>query len=167
MMNGATIISLLKEDGAEDRLIFLYAGQVGQLFANFGGQISTPHGTNEVFVERNGQRIVFDNVLDTWVPLTEKLLETIPNTYTFAPKPESREMEMDYFARGCGLIKHSFVWSMDQIPKDLFAKVASNTNIAFRGRYTVTPWLPHISRIGQLINGWFVTEDDDFKVLYG
>lgn len=167
MMNGPTIIELLKKNGSEARLIYMYSGRLGQLFTNFGAQISTPIGTNLVYVENNGQRMVFDNMVNAWVPLTEALLESIPNTYTFAPRPESTEMEMDYYARGCGLLKHSFVWSMVQIPKELFAKVATNENIKFRGRYTVTPWLPHISQLGRLIKGWYVIEDDDWTILYG
>lgn len=160
------ILELLCERGAEARVIHSYCGQLGQLFDDFEAPISTPRGADCLRILVDGQYWVFDVIEDKWIPLTEQLLDSIPKTYTFAPRPSMVEMEMDYFVRGSGLLKHSFVWSVDAIPKELFAKVASMNNKKFHGRYTVTPWLPRIANLGRISSGWYIVDDEDWAIIY-
>lgn len=131
-------MDLIDPRGADSRIIHLMLGNLGQLFDDFNAPISTPKFASRLRVRDydSDQHEVFDTVLGEWVPLTEELYNRIPKTYTFAPRPENIEMEMDCFVRGCGLLKHSFVWSVNSIPKEDFEKVASNANIAWCGRYT-------------------------------
>lgn len=76
-------------------------------------------------------------------------------------------MEIDYFIRGCGLLKHQFIWSTDAVSKENFAKIASNTNVAFCGRYTLTPWFPQIQKLGRMTRGFYMIDDDDWLKIYG
>lgn len=150
-------------------MIHSFLGDLGQLFVNLNEPIAIPKGTNKIRVwdNDNQENQVYDTEADEWVTLSQSLYNSIPYTYTFAPQPQNVDMEIDFFARGCGLLKHSFIWSTDSIPKNNFAKIASNVNIAWRGRYTVTPWFPSIHSLGRMMNGYYVMEDTDWQKIYG
>lgn len=167
-MNRAEVLKLLSPQGAEDRCIYELTGNLGQLFKNFNDPISSPFFTEKLrILDVDTQKhVVFDTISQSWVELTNELLDSIPKTYTFASRPESVRMELDYFLRGCGLIKHSFIWSVDNIPKASFAKLRSQSNLDFHGRYTATPWLPQIKKLGRMIHGWYIIDDDDWNKIY-
>lgn len=157
-----------RKKGAEERAIHLMTGTLGQLFVDLNAPICKLRGANDWYIEdTDGQRAVFDTVTGKWVPLTKQLINIIPDTYTFAPRPENVSMELDYFVRGSGLINHSFVWSNPSIPKDLYAVVVTHTNFNFHGRYTVTPWVPKMKNLGRMVKGFYVVSDDDWNFLYG
>lgn len=133
--------------GAEARAIHEIIGTLGQLFDGLDNPIASPIGTNDIFVWDHHKEayMVYDNSTEDWVKLTSSLYESIPPTYTMVPGPQNVPMEMDYFARGVGLLKHEYVWSIDGIThgitKNVFAKIASKSNAFYRGRYTVLPWM--------------------------
>lgn len=163
------IFEMTSPQGGEERTVHTMLGRLGQLFRHFDRPISTPRGANQfrVFDNTNGRFEVFDKVLNNWVALDDEMLEHIPHTYTFAPKPVNKHMELDYFVRGVGLLKHSFIWSTKSIPKDHFALLKSIKNRDFNGRYTVTPWLPQIENLGRLEHGFYVIHTDDWLLTYG
>ena len=148
------------------RALHVINGTLGELFKDFDEPITAPKGTNTIFIEdpRNGKLEVFDNFENRWVSAT--ILESISPTFTFAPKPTNVYMELDYFLRGAGLPKHSYIWSTDSIPVDVFYSIRSDQNNFFRGRYTVTPWLPQIAKLGRIYEGFYETDDDDWELTF-
>lgn len=163
------MLEILSPNGAQKRMLHTVLGYLGQLFQNFDDPVTAPKGSRKLFVfDETKQRYeVFDNVLGEWIPLDLELYNNIPETYTFAPKPETIEMELDYFVRGAGLLKHNFVWAVDAIPPDIYRKVRSGTNQAYRGRYTLTPWLPQIAGLGRMECGFYSIDEDDWQKTFG
>ncbi|XP_055307484.1 uncharacterized protein LOC129571693 [Sitodiplosis mosellana] len=155
--------------GAEARAMHELTGTLGQLFDGLDNPIASPIGTNDIFVwdQHKDAYLVYDNFTEDWVKLTNSLYESIPPTYTMVPRPQNVQMEMDYFVRGVGLLKHAYVWSIDGIPKDVFPKIASTSNAFYRGRYTVLPWMPNVHSIGRMEKGFYVLDDEDWEKLYG
>lgn len=103
------LADLLNARGAEKRAIHANSGTLGQLFDDLNAPISKVRGANDWYIEdSNGQRVVFDKLTDEWVPLTKSFLKITPDTYSFVPRPENVQMELDYFVRGGGFINHSF-----------------------------------------------------------
>lgn len=150
------------------RLRHTMHGNLGELFRNFDDPISKPRGSNSLVIHdmETDIREIYDNVNEEWIPLTNDLRERIPPTFTFAPRPINVFMELDYFVRGAGLLNHSYIWSVDSIPRENFGKFQSNTNAAFRGRYTVTPWYPQIQTLGKLENGFYVINELDWHKIF-
>lgn len=165
----STVLKLLDPKTSNARVFHSLFGHVGQLFQNFDEAIAIPKGNTRMKIidPNRNQNEVFDNNANQWVPLTDDLFRSIPKTFTFAPKPVNVDMELDYYVRGAGLIKHSFIWATDAILKEHFSKIASNKNKEFIGRYTLTPWMPKISNLGRMLNGWYVIDDEDWEVMYG
>lgn len=162
-----SLAKLLDIKGAEERAIHLNNGVLGQLFVNLDAPVSKVKGANQWYIEdTDGQPAVYDTWTDKLVPLTKQIINIIPETYTYAPRPQNVDMELDYFVRGSGLINHTFIWSSPSIPKDIFATFATHTNFSFLGRYTVTPWVPKINNLGQMVNGFYVMEDEDWVFMY-
>lgn len=152
-------------DGAEACVLHTYFGILGQLFKDLNEPITAPKGANNIAVHchETGKSRVFDTIECRWITLNKLLIESIPPTFTFAPKPTSVDMELDYFLRAAGLIKHSFVWSTDSIPVETFYNVRSDRNNFFRGRYTLTPWLPQIGTLGHMTKyGFYCIDDEDW-----
>lgn len=162
------IIELLNPRRADARVIHGMLGTLGQLFDDINAPIATPKSVKRLRVRdcESGHYEVFDTEVGEWVHLTEELYNRIPRTFTFAPRPENAGMELDYFVRGCGLVKHSFVWSVNPIPRDVFEKVASNMNITWCGRYTLTPWFPRVQNLGRMMHGFYIMDDDDWRKIY-
>lgn len=105
-----TLLDLLSPNGQNQRLFHAVNGTLGQLLTNIEGPISRPKDADFWFVKNaEGQREVYDTSISQWVLLTDELLESIPKTYSFVPRPENAEIGLDYFVRGSGLLKHSFV----------------------------------------------------------
>lgn len=162
------LTKLLSGLSSEDRALYSNFGTLGQLFNNFDGPVATPKNANNwVFFGSDGKPSVYDTWEKKWVPLTNQLFNIIPNTYTFAPRPENVAMELDYFVRGSGLINHSFVWSHPSISKNEYGLVATHTNITNHGRFTVTPWVPHMNQLGRMQKGFYVLEHEDWNFIYG
>lgn len=86
--------------------------------------------------------MMYDNIFNEWVPFDPN---NVPWTYSYAPRPRSTLMELDYFLRSVGLIKHKYIW-VDHpergIHREIFAMIASRTNKEFLGRFTVTVAMP-------------------------
>lgn len=160
------ILKLLGPREPEERVVHTLLGTLGQLFQDFDAPIATPKCTNKIIVEDaySGRMEIYDNFENRWTSL--KVLESIPSTFTFAPKPTNLLMELDYFLRGAGLVKHSFVWASESIPVDVFYDIRSDRNNFFRGRYTVTPWLPKISNLGRMSDGFYEIDDMDWKLTF-
>lgn len=161
-------MDLLDPEKGVNREFHTEIGVLGQLFLNFDAPIAKTKGYDRIwgFSEGSRQPEVYDNTIGEWIPMTVELFHSISPTYTFAPKPHSILMELDYFLRGAGLVKHSFVWATESIPKDTFAKVRSVTNQQFRGRYTVTPWFPQIQTLGRQIGGEYVITEEDWDKMF-
>lgn len=86
-------------------------------------------------------------------------LDYVPKTYSFLPKPTDKNSELEYFVRMSCLVGHTIVWSRKQIPIDLFAQVASNTNRANRGKFTIAPWLESPHKIPKISQHGFLEYD--------
>lgn len=169
LMFQSYILDLLNPHCAEKRVIHKIFGNLGELFMDLNAPIAIPKGSNKLRLIdlKTGQYQVFDTQDNKWLTLNQELLDSIPKTYTYAPRPQNVDMELDYFVRGCGLVKHHFIWSVDALPKDDFAKITSNTNIAWRGRYTMTPWMPRIQNLGRMSGGFYELDNDDWAKIYG
>lgn len=161
-------MELLHPKGGVKRTMHTMLGTLGQLFINFDAPIARTLGSDRIRARDEGscQAEVFDNAIGEWIPMTPELFEAIPRTYTFAPQPDSVLMELDYFVRGAGLLKHAFVWATNSIPAETYCMVRCDTNKKFRGRYTVTPWLPSIHNLGQNIGGDYFISDEDWDVIF-
>lgn len=160
------ILELLGPREKEARVFHVMLGTLGQLFQDLNAPITSPKLTNKIVVEdeHSGKKEIFDNFENRWVSM--KVLEGIPSTFTFVPKPSNVLMELDYFLRGAGLVKHSYVWATNSIPVDVFYDIRSDRNNFFRGRYTVTPWLPQIATLGRMSNGFYEIDDDDWQLIF-
>lgn len=162
-----SMLNLLIPRGGYLRKQYHSYGQLGDLFNNFHEPISAPIGADRINVKFDAKPMVYDSVAREWIPFTNRLFDDIPPTFTFAPRPIGLVMELDYFVRSAGLVKHSFVWSIDSIPRDLFGRICCQTNIDFRGRYTFTPWLPDIRSMGVLENsGAYSVSAEDLAKTY-
>lgn len=84
------------------------------------------------------------------------LVDDVPRTYSFLPKPKDKNSELEYFVRMSCLVGHTIVWSRKQIPKDVFARVASNTNRTNRGKFTIAPWLESVHNIPKISQHGFL-----------
>lgn len=118
------ILTLLGPENGRERNYYTLFGRLGQLFRNFDDTIATPRGANNLFAVdeeagQDGEHQVFDNVLNDWIPLTDELIRNIPETFTFAPKPFHREMELDYFVRSTGLLKHALKHRLQSKPRSI------------------------------------------------
>lgn len=166
-----SIPEMLHQHAGSFRYQYTFYGRFGSLFTNIDEPIAKPAGADQLrLVDINGnvQNVIFDTEYDEWVPLTAELLHQIPETFTYAPKPISCEMELDYFVRSAGLIKHAFIWSGDAISRNDFAKIRSQSNAIYRGRYTLTPWLPQIGTLGVLDEiGIYAISEGDRAKMYG
>lgn len=162
------IRTLLNEDACEERVLYTFLAPFGMLFDDFYGIMTAPVQSKNFCSPNDFKRNIYDKVSGKWVDFTQELYEIIPKTFTFAPRPVNIEMEMDYFVRSFGLPKHHFVWSnkLDGIPKEIFAGIRSVKNGMFRGRYTFTPWLPQIEKLGRLYSGFYMCEDDDNCIIF-
>lgn len=161
-------MDLLNPKNESTRVFHAGIGLFGQLFLNFDDPIVKTKGHDRIwgFTVGSHQPQVFDNTISDWIPMTVELFQSIPPTFTFAPKPDSVMMELDYFLRGAGLVKHSFVWATESIPVDTYAKVRSVTNQQFRGRYTVTPWFPPIQTLGRQVGDDYIIADEDWDKMF-
>lgn len=161
-------MKLLSPKGAQERVIHIMIGTLGQLFDDITAPIAIPKSARKLRVYdcEKEEHQIFDTHANQWIKLSKELYDSIPNTFTFAPRPTNLDMELDYFVRGCGLLKHSFIWSLDSIPKSVFEKIASKSNTDCRGRYTLTPWLPPISRLGRMERGFYVMNNADWMIIY-
>lgn len=167
------IIRLLHSKGDMVRLHYSIFGKLGDLFRNFDGPIAIPKGTNKIVAkdEDSGESQVYDRFINQWVPFTDSLLESIPPTFSYVPKPTNLDLEVDYFVRSAGLIKHAFVWSdsheKEGIPWEQFCQIRGSRNIKYRGRFTLTPWLPRIEKMARMENGCYIVSEKDWKIIYG
>lgn len=165
---------LLDKNGAEERLLYALLAPLGMLFSGFYAEIGKPI-QSEYFCAPDGlERKIFDKGYGEWFWFTDELYESLPKTFTFAPRPIDVNMEMDYFARSFGLSKHHFIWSdnVESIPREHFAALLSKKNDMFHGRYTFTPWLPQIERLGRLefvTNDFrhYVADEEDSDAIFG
>lgn len=163
-----SILDLIDVNGAEHRILYDYLATLGSLFIGFNEAIGVPKG-NTLLCTWNKmapERSIFDTVEDKWVPFTERLYDSIPETYTFAQRPVDQQLEMDYFVRSCGLPNHRFIWSTDSISMKHYGWVISETNKLFRGRYTFTPYMPRIKNMGRIEFGFYSIENSDWDILF-
>lgn len=163
-----SIPEVLNPNGGKLRKYYIFFGELGRLFTNFHDPIAIPKGADNIHVIDKSDKyaVIYDNFIDDWIPLTDEMIENTAKTYTYAPKPITLEMELDYFVRSAGLIKHAFIWSGNMIPRDNFAKIRNQYNANFRGRYTFTPWLPQIHSLGVLDNNslYHISLNDRLKI---
>lgn len=159
---------LINKDAAEDRVIYSLLAPIGMLFSGFLQPIGVPF-QNENFCFPNAvKRKIYDNAYGEWTWFNRDLYDSIPPTFTFAPRPIDVEMELDYFVRSFGLPKHKFIWSdgIKAIPIDQFASIFSTKNDIFRGRYTFTPWMPPIASLSKLSFGHYIIDKDDYETIF-
>lgn len=143
-------------------------GQIGELFKNFDGIASRPRCNIRILAEKQTNGMVFDNLEKEWVRLTDELIDETPPSFTYSPKPFNLDMELDYFLRSAGLIKHMYVWSVDGgIPREMYAAINSSKNKVSLGRYTVLPWAPSIKELPRIQNGFFINSANDRRIIYG
>lgn len=165
---------LLKVDGQIERAQYgLLNLPIGFLFRNFIGPVSTPRGNDLLCLWKpNSNREIYDTVLNKSVPYTKELLESIPKTYTFAPRPTDHDIEVEYFARSAGLPKHAWIWSdgVRAMTQATYGLIRSNENAEFHGQYTFTPLLPQIKSLGRWEragpNDIYVIDSDDWEKLF-
>lgn len=164
-----TLWDLIDLDGAPCREAYtVFAGHLGTLFRNFDDAISIPIGNITIgkWYPDEPTRMIFDCFNDEWLPYTQELFQSIPPTFTFAEKPINIHMELDYFLRSVCAPKHHFVWSVDAIPQQNYALVASQLNQAYRCRYTFAPYLPWPCDIKKLENGRYNASAADLALIY-
>lgn len=106
---------------------------------------------------------VFDTFKDDWRVVH---MYEIPKTYSFMPIPSCPEMELEYFLRSSCLPKHEIIWSTKSIPRNTFAKIASNLSRENLGRFTIAPWLPKIKNTPKEAQYGFIEYDVDENDLY-
>lgn len=162
---------LIKTDGQLERAQYALLGlPLGYLFNRFDENISNPKGQQVVCSWKPGRQI-YDTEKGDFVPYTETLIDNIPKTFTFAQRPENAEQEVEYYVRSVSLPKHSFYWSNSMneagIPFGEYAAIKGFTNKAYRGRYTLTPNLPGIKKLGHYNEfGFYVMDEEDWDLLF-
>lgn len=162
------IRDLVKKDGADERVLYSLLAPLGMLFPYFLDPIGVPSQSENFCLPNGPKRKIFDQEVGEWIWFNAELYESIPNTYSFAPRPIDVHMEMDYFVRSFGLPKHHFIWSDGSkgILREHFGLVRSIQNGKFHGHYTLTPWLPSIKNLGRLMSGFYVTDNEDYEAIF-
>lgn len=134
---------LIDPNNESERLRYLLYGEVDALFGICGKPRRPPSFiTYKAESEEDTQLCVFDNVTKKWA---NKYLYEIPKTYTFTPFPPDAFVALDYYIKSVALVKHTFIWSKDSIPFNDYANVRSETNKAYRGRFTLVSGLPKLN----------------------
>lgn len=114
--------------------------------------------------DENDGYIMYDNTYNEWVPFDP---DHVPWTFTYAPAPRNAMMELDYFLRSVGLVKHKFIWVENAhrgIHRDIFTMIVNSTNRAFLGRFTVAPIMPSIFQHAEMTRNGFIEQDQsDFE----
>lgn len=130
--------------------LYNYVGNLPNCFIGLNGPLAVLNGNRGLFdLPALRPRQIFDNLENNWVPFTEKLLEDLPFTYTYAPRPINSVMEIDYYIHACGLPKHAFIWSTERLPMEYYGLIRSVCNQQYIGRFTFTPLLPSIKELGR------------------
>lgn len=124
-------------------------GQLGDLIFDRTSPFSVEKYPEIVAKYRGSTRnMMFDNAFNEWVPFDP---DHVPWTYMYAPRPRSVLVELDYFRRSVGLVKFKYIWVEQPeqgMHREIFSMIASRTNRAFLGRFTVTRNMPSILHIG-------------------